>query len=61
MKVIEWIAVILLIIGGLNWGLVGALNFNVVTWLVGAGLIANTIYIVVGVAALVEIYALTQM
>lgn len=51
-KVLDLIAGILVIIGGLNWGLVGALNFNVVEWAFGTGLVTMIIYIVVGVAAL---------
>jgi uncharacterized protein len=31
----RFIALILLVIGGLNWGLVGLLNFNLVTTLLG--------------------------
>ena len=29
----NWIAFIILAIGGLNWGLVGIFNFNLVTWI----------------------------
>ena len=48
------IAYVLLVIGGLNWGLVGLLNLN----LVGAifGPLARLIYIIVGVAAGYECY-----
>ena len=46
------IAMILLIIGGLNWGLVGALNINVVTWIFGMSMVTTLIYILVGLSAL---------
>lgn len=43
---------ILVIIGGLNWGLVGFFNFNLVTAIFGAGFIARIIFAVVGLAAI---------
>ncbi len=43
------VAYILLLIGGLNWGLVGAFDFNLVSFLFGEGtLIARVVYIIVG-------------
>lgn len=58
-KPIDLIATILVVVGGLNWGLVGALDFDLVAYLFGAdGLIAvpvvaKIVYILVGVSALV--------
>ena len=57
-KVINMIAIVLLIIGGLNWGLVGLLNLNVVGYL--PAILAKIVYILVGIAALYEIYLLTK-
>jgi len=52
-NVIDWIALILVIIGGINWGLVGLFNWNLVNAIFGAGsVIASIIYILVGVAGL---------
>lgn len=51
-----WIGMILLIIGGLNWGLVGLFGFDLVIWIFGAGMIANIIYILVGLSAFYGIY-----
>lgn len=42
----NWIAFIILAIGGLNWGLVGIFNFNLVDWIFG-GLNAGSIIIYV--------------
>lgn len=48
------IATILLIVGGLNWGLVGLLNFDLVAAIFGTmSLISKVIYILVGVSAVV--------
>lgn len=55
-NVIDWIALILLIIGGLNWGLVGVGVGDVVA-LLGAT-IAMIVQILVGLAALYTIYFL---
>lgn len=49
----DLVALILLVIGGLNWGLIGLLGFNLVDAIFGTGsLIAQIIYIIVGLAAL---------
>ena len=48
------LALILLIIGGVNWGLVGVFEFALVAWLFGgaASFISRAIYILVAIAAL---------
>ena len=54
---VDLIALILVIIGGLNWGLVGLLDFNLVDAIFGAGSpLSRIIYILVGLAALYMIY-----
>lgn len=49
---------LLIIIGGINWGLIGFFNFNLVSTIFGGALtfIARIIYALVGIAAL---YAIT--
>lgn len=51
---IDRIALILSIIGGLNWGLVGIFQFDLVAWLGGgqSGVLSRIIYIIVGLAAI---------
>lgn len=53
LNIFEWIAIILLIIGGLNWGLIGLFKFDLVAYIFG-GLttFARIIYTLVGIAAL---------
>lgn len=46
------VAFTLLVVGGLNWGLIGLLNFNLVSALFGLGGLATIVYILVGVSAL---------
>lgn len=53
MKIINVIALLLVIIGGINWGLVGLFDFNLVDFLFGVGSIfSKIIYILVGIASL---------
>jgi uncharacterized protein len=50
---LDWIAQILLIVGGLNWGLVGLFDFDLVATLFGQGsMVSRAVYILVGLAAL---------
>ncbi|ANN68476.1 DUF378 domain-containing protein [Bordetella bronchialis] len=59
---LDWIALVLAIIGGLNWGLVGAFSFDLVAAIFGAGsAIARVIYILVGLAALYLIFFAVRM
>ncbi len=47
------LALILSIIGCVNWGLVGIFDFDLVAWLFGAGsIISRIIYTVIAVAGL---------
>ena len=51
------IALILTVIGGINWGLVGAFKFNLVEFLFAfAPIVATIIYIIVGLAACYVLY-----
>lgn len=52
LSVFDWIALLLVIVGGLNWGLVGVFNFNLVTTLLGdmSGL-SRIVYALVGLSA----------
>ncbi len=42
---------ILLVVGGLNWGLVGAFDFNLVTTIFGDTMLTTIVYILVGLSA----------
>ncbi len=59
MKGLHWISVILLIIGGLNWGLIGIFQFNVITTIFGdAAIVTKIIYILIGLSGLWGIFDL---
>ena len=53
MKTVNLIALILIIVGALNWGLVWAFGFNLVDAIFGVGsVLARIVYIVVGLSAI---------
>lgn len=53
MQVIDRIALILTIVGGLNWGSIGLFRFDLVAWICGeqTAVAARVIYTLVGLAA----------
>ena len=55
------IALILLIIGGLNWGLVGLLDFDLVAFIFGGdSLLARAVYTLVAVGAVISLPLLME-
>lgn len=55
MKKLDVVAAVLLVVGGLNWGLVGAANFDLVATLFGQmSPLSKTVYALVGIAALYQ-------
>ena len=53
MKVIDTIALVLIIIGAINWGLIGLFSFNLVDAIFGSiSIISRIIYILVGISGL---------
>ena len=53
MKVIDTIALILIIIGAINWGLIGIFNFNLDDTLFGTmSVLSRIIYTLVGISGL---------
>lgn len=56
MRPIDVTAAILLVVGGLNWGLVGFFNFDLVAAIFGQGsAFARIVYSLVGLAAVYQI------
>jgi uncharacterized protein len=54
--VVKWIAWILVVIGALNWGLIGFFNFDLVATVFGAGsMMSNIVYDLVGLSAVLLI------
>lgn len=54
---IDWLAMILVIVGGLNWGLVGLFQFDLVEFLLGSFFVLQSaVYVLVGLSAGYMIY-----
>lgn len=57
MKLIYWLSLILVIVGGLNWGLVGLFQFDLVAFLLGQmSMLSRAVYSLVGFAAVIMIF-----
>lgn len=61
MKILNTIALTLLVIGGLNWGLIGLFQFDLVAAIFGGSVgprssLSNIVYLLVGAAALYGVY-----
>lgn len=55
MKNLDVVAAVLLVVGGLNWGLIGAANFDLVATIFGAmSPLSRTVYVLVGLAAVYQ-------
>jgi len=61
MKPLNLITLILVIVGGVNWGLVGIAQFDLVAAIFGAGsAMARVVYTLVGLSALYQILPLLK-
>ena len=62
MKAINIVTLLLVIIGGINWGLVGAMQFDLVAAIFGGqdAPLARLVYVLVGLSALWQILPLTK-
>ena len=62
MTAVDWIAMTLLIIGGVNWGVIGLFNFDLVATLFGEmTTVSRLVYMLVGLSALYSIYTACKM
>ncbi len=57
MKALNVLTLVLVIVGGLNWGLVGAAQFDLVAAIFGSSdaMLARVVYLLVGVSAVYQI------
>lgn len=62
MKMLKNIALVLVIVGGLNWGLVGLLNFDLVAAIFGdMSALSRIVYSLVGLSAIVVAVKLPEL
>jgi uncharacterized membrane protein YuzA (DUF378 family) len=62
MKSINILTLLLIIVGGINWGLVGLFQFDLVAAIFGGedAALARIVYILVGISALWQLYPLVR-
>ena len=61
-NILDWVSIVLVIVGGLNWGLVGAFKFDLVATIFGdMSALSRIVYVLVGLAALYLIYTATKL
>lgn len=61
MKLLNLVTLIVVIVGGLNWGLVGLVDFDLVATLFGAGSdLTRIVYVLVGASALWQLVPLFE-
>ncbi|ABD88524.1 DUF378 domain-containing protein [Rhodopseudomonas palustris] len=69
MRIVNAITLLLLIVGGLNWGLVGLFDFDLVTAILGNGAAetatssaaSRIVYVLVAVSAIFQIVSLSRL
>ena len=56
MNIFQKICLFFTIVGGINWGLIGLFDFNLVSWItMGENIFTRIIYVVVGICAIINI------
>ena len=61
MKAVSMLALVLVVIGAINWGLIGLFGFNLVTFLFGRTLLTPIVYILVGLAGIYGIFMIARL
>ena len=60
MKEIDWLAYVLVTVGAINWGLVGAFRLDLVHTILGTSpALAQLVYILIGLSGLYWLYKMT--
>lgn len=58
---LDWVAIVLVIVGALNWGLVGLFDYNLVDSIFGdESALSALVYILVGLAGVYLIYTVSK-
>jgi len=62
LNALDWVSLILVVVGGINWGLVGFLNFDLVANILGEMTLASRmVYDLVGLASLYLLFMLGNL
>lgn len=62
MSVLHWVSLVLVLVGALNWGLIGFLQVDLVAMLFGVmSMVSRVVYSLVGLAGLYMVFASMKM
>lgn len=61
MRPLSIVALVLMAIGAINWGLIGLFGFNVVTAIFGTTVLTPIVYILVGLAGIYGIFMIARL
>lgn len=62
LNVLDWVALVLVIVGGLNWALVGLFNFDLVATIFGdMSVLSRIVYVLVGLSAIYVLVSLGKL
>ena len=62
LNTLDWVTMILLVVGGLNWLFVGLFGFDLVASIFGAGsMLAKIVYVLVGLSAVYVLLSLGKL
>lgn len=61
MQTLQKVALVLIIIGAINWGLIGLFDFNLVESLFGEdNIMTNIVYVLVGISGIIDVSLLFE-
>jgi len=62
LNILDWVALVLVIVGGLNWALVGLFSFDLVAAIFGdMSILARIVYVLVGLSAVYVLVSLGKL
>jgi len=62
LNTLDWVALVLVIVGGLNWALVGLFSFDLVATIFGdMSILSRIIYVLVGLSAVYVLISLSKL
>ncbi|MFT3773275.1 MAG: DUF378 domain-containing protein [Minicystis sp.] len=61
LSALDWVAIVIAVIGAINWGLVGLFDFNLVAAFFGPmSVLSRIVYVLVGISGLYLLYLATR-
>ncbi len=56
MSTVDWVAWVFVVVGAMNWGLLGIASINLVEAILGTGALTQVVYILVGLSGLYMVW-----